>query len=184
MKLFTKKKVINSQQNLNSYPTVISNAMYITGDMNCSGDIKIDGYLKGHLIAAGKIVIGPNGQFEGNIKAPYIVVQGILEGNIECLNLLNLKDTSKVVGEVYYKEIKIDQGAKLVGHLIELKTDEIQSLSKDIESLVQKIGANSLELVESISTDLRKKRKKYNKDIDPKDIELFPQQKFNSFSNW
>ena len=94
---------------------LISNGTEITGDINSSGDIRIDGSLVGNLKTKGKVVIGPTGRAKGELYCKNVEVSGIIEGKLAVEQLLNLKSTSKINGEIITTRLSIEPGAKFTG---------------------------------------------------------------------
>jgi cytoskeletal protein CcmA (bactofilin family) len=84
----------------NSTINLISTGTDITGDIKSSGDIRIDGTLKGNLNTKGKVVIGPTGKVNGEVICKNSEVSGLVEGKIIVGQLLNLKASSKIVGDI------------------------------------------------------------------------------------
>ncbi len=99
-------------------PTInmISVGTDITGDIRSSGDIRIDGTLKGNLYAKGKVVIGTSGKVNGEIECKNSEVLGIIEGKISVSQLLNLKASSKIVGDIITAKLSIEPGAVFTGN--------------------------------------------------------------------
>lgn len=94
---------------------LISNGTEITGDINSSGDIRIDGSLVGNLKTKGKVVIGPTGRAKGELYCKNVEVSGTIEGKLAVEQLLNLKSTSKINGEIITTRLSIEPGAKFTG---------------------------------------------------------------------
>ncbi len=94
---------------------LISNGTEITGDINSSGDIRIDGSLVGNLKTKGKVVIGPTGRAKGELYCKNVEVSGTIEGKLAVEQLLNLKSTSKIIGEIITTRLSIEPGAKFTG---------------------------------------------------------------------
>lgn len=94
---------------------LISNGTEISGDINSTGDIRIDGSLIGNLKTKGKVVIGPTGRAKGEIYCKNIEVSGAIEGKLAVEQLLNLKATSKIIGEIITTRLSIEPGAKFTG---------------------------------------------------------------------
>lgn len=95
---------------------LISVGTDITGDIRSTGDIRIDGTLKGNLITKGKVVIGPTGKVNGEIDCKNSEVSGLIEGKIIVSQLLNLKASSKIVGDIITSKLSIEPGAVFTGH--------------------------------------------------------------------
>jgi cytoskeletal protein CcmA (bactofilin family) len=94
---------------------LISIGTDITGDIKSNGDIRIDGTLKGNLLTKGKVVIGPTGKINGEVNCKNSEVSGQIEGRITVSQLLSLKASSKIVGEVITSKLAIEPGALFSG---------------------------------------------------------------------
>lgn len=95
---------------------LISNGTDITGDVKSSGDIRIDGSLTGNLNTKGKVVIGPTGKINGEVICKNSEVSGIVEGKITVNQLLILKASSKILGDITTSKLSIEPGAIFSGN--------------------------------------------------------------------
>lgn len=100
----------------NNTINLISNGTDITGDIKSVGDIRIDGSLTGSLVTKGKVVIGPTGRVKGEINCKNSEVSGLIEGRITVEQLLNLKTSSKIIGDIITSKLSIEPGAKFTGN--------------------------------------------------------------------
>jgi cytoskeletal protein CcmA (bactofilin family) len=100
----------------NSTINLISTGTDITGDIKSNGDIRIDGTLKGNLNTKGKVVIGPTGKVSGEVICKNSEVSGIVEGKIIVGQLLNLKASSKILGDIATSKLSIEPGAMFSGY--------------------------------------------------------------------
>jgi cytoskeletal protein CcmA (bactofilin family) len=100
----------------NTTINLISNGTDITGDVKSNGDIRIDGTLTGNLNTKGKVVIGPTGKVSGEVICKNSEVSGIVEGKITVGQLLNLKASSKILGDIATSKLSIEPGAKFTGN--------------------------------------------------------------------
>lgn len=87
----------------------------ITGDINCKEDIRIDGKLFGNLRSAGKVVIGEKGLIEGTVECANAIILGDIKGTINVNELLNLKSTANLVGDIVTNKLQIEPGANFSG---------------------------------------------------------------------
>lgn len=94
---------------------IIRSGTEITGDIVCNGDIRIDGKLFGNLRSDGKVVVGENGVVEGTIECSNATISGGLKVNITVNELLNLKATANLVGEITTNKLQIEPGANFSG---------------------------------------------------------------------
>lgn len=88
----------------------------ITGDVSTNGDIRFDGVLTGNLKTRGKVVIGETGSVKGEIHCKNSVVEGKVEGKISVNELLTLKATSILLGDIVTRRLAIEPGAKFSGN--------------------------------------------------------------------
>jgi cytoskeletal protein CcmA (bactofilin family) len=95
---------------------LISIGTDITGDIKSNGDIRIDGSLTGNLNTKGKVVIGPTGKVSGEVICKNSEVSGVVEGKISVNQLLNLKASSKILGDIVTSKLSIEPGAKFTGN--------------------------------------------------------------------
>ncbi|MBL4707871.1 MAG: polymer-forming cytoskeletal protein [Flavobacteriales bacterium] len=87
----------------------------IKGDINCKEDIRIDGKLFGNLKSAGKVVVGENGLIEGTIECAYATIFGDIKGTTNVNELLSLKSTANLVGDIITNKLQIEPGANFSG---------------------------------------------------------------------
>lgn len=88
----------------------------IEGDINSNSDIRIDGTLKGTLNTRGKLVVGPSGNIEGEITCQNADISGQLRGKLNVTELLSLKSTAKLSGEIVVGKLAIEPGADFSGN--------------------------------------------------------------------
>jgi cytoskeletal protein CcmA (bactofilin family) len=95
---------------------LISNGTDITGDIRSGGDIRIDGSLTGNLNTKGKVVIGVTGKVNGEVICKNSEVSGCIEGKISVSQLLILKASSRITGDIATVKLSIEPGAKFSGN--------------------------------------------------------------------
>lgn len=93
----------------------IAEGTQLNGDLVSDSDIRIDGTLIGNITLKGKLVIGPNGYVEGNIKCQNMDIEGKFLGKIEVNELLNIKAKSDIKGEVIVGKLGVEPGANFTG---------------------------------------------------------------------
>ncbi len=95
---------------------LISSGTDITGDIKSGGDLRIDGTLNGNLNTKGKVVIGPTGKVNGEVVCKNSEVSGTVEGKITVHQLLILKVSSKIFGDIVTAKLSIEPGAIFSGN--------------------------------------------------------------------
>lgn len=99
----------------NKLPNIIGQGTKITGDIETNGDIRIDGNIEGNINSKGKVVIGSNGLIKGEVFCSNAEVAGSLNGKISVSELLSLKASSKVSGDIKTGKLNIEPGAIFSG---------------------------------------------------------------------
>lgn len=94
---------------------LICDGTSIKGDIQASRDIRIDGYLNGTMQVNGKVVVGNTGKIEGDINCKTIDVSGKVEGNIIASEMVLLKSTAIILGNISTDKISVEPGAKFTG---------------------------------------------------------------------
>lgn len=109
----------------------IVEATQIKGDIFSPADFRLDGELIGNFTSNGKLVIGPSGKVIGDVVCKNADIEGVFTGKITVYELLNIKATAFVEGEVCIGKLAIEPGAHFtatcVMQTIENKTDGTQS---------------------------------------------------------
>jgi cytoskeletal protein CcmA (bactofilin family) len=113
-------------ENTSGVVNLIATNTTITGDIKTESDLRIDGVLKGNLQTSGRIIIGKTGSIEGEILCKTAEIEGKLNGKITVSDLLTLKLTSFLNGEIITGQLMIESGANFTGNC---KMDE-QSKTK------------------------------------------------------
>lgn len=94
---------------------IIRKGTIIKGDINCVGDIRIDGELKGKLISEGKVVVGTTGTIDGEVTCKNADISGTLNAVLKVKELLLLKSTANIIGDIKTNKLSIEPGANFTG---------------------------------------------------------------------
>ena len=94
---------------------IIGAGTTIEGDIKSDGDVRIDGTLNGSLVIKGKLVIGSTGIVDGEASCQNADISGTITGKIKVAELLSLKATSKLTGDITTNKLSIEPGANFSG---------------------------------------------------------------------
>jgi cytoskeletal protein CcmA (bactofilin family) len=94
---------------------IIGNGTDIIGDINSNGDFRIDGLLKGTIKSTGKVVVGSTGKVEGEIICQNADISGEVKAHMKVLELLSLKASAVVSGDIVTNKLAIEPGAVFTG---------------------------------------------------------------------
>ena len=114
---------------------LIGNGTKIVGDINSKGDVRIDGHLTGNIITTGKFVLGANGIVDGNVTSENAEMEGEVKGKVNVTEMLSLKSTAKITGDILTGKLAIEPGAIFTG------TCNMGAKVKNIQNAPQMDGA-------------------------------------------
>jgi len=94
---------------------LIATGTKITGDIISDGDLRIDGEITGNLDTKGRLVIGASGRIDGEIRCKSCEIAGTHNGKVFVAELLSLKASSSVSGDIVTGKLSIEPGAYFAG---------------------------------------------------------------------
>jgi len=87
----------------------------VEGNIISNGDIRIDGKLIGSITTSSKLVLGVSGIIEGDLEAKSADVSGQVKGNLTVGEILYLKQSSKVMGDIKTGKLVVESGSEFNG---------------------------------------------------------------------
>ncbi len=96
-------------------PNMIGPGTKIVGNIETNGDIRIDGNIEGNINSKGKVVVGNNGFVKGEVICSNAEISGTVQGKMAITELLSLKSSSKVSGDIRSGKLSIEPGALFTG---------------------------------------------------------------------
>lgn len=142
-------KTSKSQEATTGMATIIAAGTEIHGNIESKGDIRVDGVLIGNLKATAKVLVGQGAMIKGDVEAVQADIMGKVEGNLTIKELLYLRGTSTVNGNICTMQLQVDatasfngecrmgNGANVVAMIKETTADEGETIS-DARSASQK----------------------------------------------
>ncbi len=113
--MFTNKNEDMKNTETTAAINMIGAGTVITGDIQSKGDIRVDGTLKGSVNTSGKVVLGKDGVIEGDVVCTDADVSGTIKAKISVAQLLSLKSTAKLNGDIITNKLSIEPGASFTG---------------------------------------------------------------------
>ena len=113
--MFTNNNEAVRKTDPSSAINMIGSGTVITGDIKSKGDIRIDGSLNGSIETQGKVVVGLGGVVEGDVICKDADVAGVLKAKITVSQLLSLKMSAKLNGDIVTNKLSIEPGASFTG---------------------------------------------------------------------
>ena len=114
------KPIINEVKALNT----IAQDTKIKGNIESNGDIRIDGILEGDLDCKGRVVVGPDSKIKGTIRCTTAEIMGFVTGEIIVKELLSLKGSATITGNLTMGKLSVEPGARFVGNCKMINDDK------------------------------------------------------------
>ena len=129
--------------------TLIGTAMEIQGDLIFSGGLHVDGKIVGNVIAEenshSMLVLSDRGQIEGEVRVPFVVLNGQVAGDVYASERVELSSQGQVTGNVYYNLLEMAMGAEVNGNLVHCKDEK-----KLLEFQAHEKGSSDTEGVDDV----------------------------------
>ena len=114
--------------------TLVGSNSKINGDVHFKGGCHIDGTVNGNVTADpdtdSALSISDIGNIEGGVTVPYIVLNGIVRGDVYANRRVELGPTASVIGNVYYNLIEMAIGAEINGKLVHQPEGQVPLLEQ------------------------------------------------------
>ncbi|HUZ17743.1 MAG TPA: polymer-forming cytoskeletal protein [Spirochaetia bacterium] len=104
--------------------TTLGKETVFTGTMRFSKSLKIDGRFDGEIISTGFLYIEEGAEIRANIKVKSLVIGGVVHGNIEATEKLEMLSSGQVYGNVRTAKLKIADGVIFEGKCEMIKDAE------------------------------------------------------------
>lgn len=88
----------------------------IEGEVKANGDLRVDGTIMGSVSSKSKVVVGSTGQIQGDIFCQNADISGSVKGKITVAEMLFLKATAKVNGDIVTGKLVVEIGASFTGN--------------------------------------------------------------------
>jgi cytoskeletal protein CcmA (bactofilin family) len=91
-----------------------------------SGGLYVEGRILGKVIAeegtSATLTVAEQGSIEGEVRAPVVIINGQLTGDVHAAERVELAANARVQGNVHYQVVEMSAGAQLTGRLIHVAT--------------------------------------------------------------
>lgn len=105
--------------------TLIANNCEMSGDVHFSDQLLVNGVVKGNVYAQegskAVVTVSEKGRVKGDIRAPNVVINGKVFGDIYSDKHIELAARAEIKGNVYYNLIEMVMGSRVDGKLVHVK---------------------------------------------------------------
>lgn len=146
--------------------SVIGGNIKFRGELIGTEDIHIEGTVEGTIIMEGhNLTIGTQGTIDANVHANNITINGSLTGDVLADELISIRDSAQVKGNLIAPRIQLDDGGKFRGSMdmIDNEQEKKDSILKFKEKLIHPhLPAKSNTKKSGTSSSLHSDSKKSN----------------------
>ena len=126
--------------------TLIADNTLVKGDIEFDDQLFVNGAVEGNICAdpesKATLVLSDIGSVSGEIRVPYVILNGTVNGDVYSAVRIELADKARVKGNVYYKLIEMQLGAKVDGQLVYAEND---AAADNVHRLPKSVDANAPE---------------------------------------
>ena len=88
----------------------------LVGEIQSDSNLRVDGRVKGTINVRGRLIVGQSVVIEGEVTCQSSDIEGTVLGRVNCQDLLSLKATAKLQGDINTKKLAIEPGAVFTGN--------------------------------------------------------------------
>ena len=114
--------------------TLVGSNTRISGDIHFTGGCHVDGTVNGNVTAdpdsQSALSISEGANVDGGVTVPYVVLNGIVRGDVFASQRVELGPTARVIGNVYYNLIEMAIGAEINGKLVHQPDGQVPLLEQ------------------------------------------------------
>lgn len=97
--------------------TVVGPSVNVEGDFASEGNIVVKGTVSGSVFTSKHLTVEMGAKIFANVRAGSATIAGEVKGNMKIKESLELVSTSRVVGDIDVKNLKIESGALMYGKI-------------------------------------------------------------------
>ncbi len=113
--MITTKEQKRAAEEISNSSNVIGKGTVLEGNIETYGNIRIEGKIIGNIKSKSKIALGGSSHVEGNITAQNADIEGEVRGKVDISEMLVLKSTAVVHGDISTGKLVVEPGAVFNG---------------------------------------------------------------------
>jgi cytoskeletal protein CcmA (bactofilin family) len=88
----------------------------IDGNLSSLTDLHLEGILNGDISCKAKIYLSEQASIKGNVISKCAEISGKVKGNINCVEVLDIKSTAIIEGDILCGRLILEDGASIKGN--------------------------------------------------------------------
>lgn len=127
--MFGKRK----KPKISKVDSLIGKNSEVVGDIKFRGGLHVDGTVNGSVIAESEdnsvLTVSERGTINGEVRVPYVVLNGVVIGDVYANQHIELASHARVEGDVHYTLIEMAMGAEVNGKLVRTSEAELANMA-------------------------------------------------------
>jgi cytoskeletal protein CcmA (bactofilin family) len=125
--MLNNKKDQKEVEELSNSSNIIGKGTTLEGSIETFGNIRVEGKIIGDIKTKSKAAFGHSSEVDGSVLAQNAEIAGHISGTVEITELLVLKPTAKIDGDIIANKLIVESGAEFNGSCkMGVKSKEIQ----------------------------------------------------------
>ena len=108
--------------------TIIGKGTLVEGNMNVQNSLRIDGKVIGNVETTDTVIVGKEGEVEGEVRTKNVLLAGKVKGNVAASGKMFLESTAAIHGDIKASQLVVDEGAVFNGKC-QMKAGKLSSRS-------------------------------------------------------
>jgi cytoskeletal protein CcmA (bactofilin family) len=122
------EKVMDDNSKIGDLNTIIGKGTIIDGTVKVQSSLRLDGKVTGQVLTTDTLIVGQNGEIEGEVRVKNAIIGGFVKGQIFASGKVILEARSVVNGEVKTAKLAINDGARFEGHCVMTEEPAMKAL--------------------------------------------------------
>lgn len=97
-----------------AFPVLAEGASF-EGTLVLPGPARIDGRVRGEVLAASDVWVGPTGRVEADLDVRAVVIEGFVDGDVSASERIELRGGARVRGRVSAPRLAVAEGCTVDG---------------------------------------------------------------------
>ncbi len=113
--MFGKKTEMQTTGPTRSSNSLLHNSLvqgsHLKGNVTSENDFRIDGTFHGGLTCRARVIIGPTGEFKGDIECENAIIEGRFDGTMQIRQVLEVREGAVIEGDVTTNKLVVQSGS-------------------------------------------------------------------------
>jgi cytoskeletal protein CcmA (bactofilin family) len=97
--------------------TIIGKGALIEGTIKVQNSMRLDGKVTGHILTTDSLVVGKEGEVNGEVRTKNAVIGGRIKGQVFASGKVVLEARAALTGDIKTAKLMINDGARFDGHV-------------------------------------------------------------------